>query len=57
MCVKVKGMGKIIWKLIVDIGERGFGTKPQKIFFNHALQTVGKCKKHLLSIYAVLILA
>ena len=56
--VKVKCIGEVIWKLMAERGEGGLWAKPpENVFAYHALQTVGKRRKHLLTIYIVLILA
>ena len=55
--VEVKCIGVIIGRLMADTRKGVRERSPQKIFVSHAFQTVGKPRKHLLSIYASLILA
>ena len=50
--VKVKCIGEIIWKLMAKRGEGDlWANPPENVFADHALQTVGKRRKHLMSIY------
>ena len=56
--VKVKCIGEVILKLMAERGEAGLWAKPpENISADHALQTVGKRRKHLMSICVILILA